>query len=152
MFPQRSRVLVGALYALVAAIVMLGAGLPGAAQTPEAANIIGTWNVTSDPGTPEERFGVALINDGGTVSYVSSGLQRQEGAWRKTGPRSFEANLQLFEADGSRFRVRATIRMVDKNTFSATTTVDLLNGDGTLLQAGIGFDSLDGTRMPIVPQ
>ena len=152
MSPRRNRVLVGALYALVITIVMLGDGRQGIAQAPDNANIIGTWNVTSDPGTPDEQFHVALVNEGGTASIVGADLERAEGAWIKTGRRTFLANLHGFENDGNRFLIRVTIQLVDKNSFTATTTTDLLNLDGTLVQAGIEFGTLQGTRMLMVPE
>jgi hypothetical protein len=146
-----------ALCAAAFAIVILGSPSPTAAQAPDTANLIGGWRVTVNPGTSDEAYAIFLVNEGGTVSLRIMDGDKADGVWIKTARRTFALTLDEFDDvdnDGAdeRYRVRATIQLSDRNTFTATFTIDELSLDGSVVVEPEGQGTFEGTRMGVVPE
>jgi hypothetical protein len=157
MCTQRSRVLVRALCATAVTIVTLGSPQQSAAQAPDNANLIGGWRVTVDPGTADEAFAVLLVNEGGTATVRVLDGDNADGVWIRTARRTFALTLDEFDdvnSDGAdeRYRIRATIRLLDRNMFTGTLTIDETSLDGSVVLEMEGQSSFEGTRMRVVPE
>jgi hypothetical protein len=93
----------------ITAILLLGGGFPSAAQTPEEANIIGTWRVTQEPGTSSEFFVYAVVGEGGVLSTSDMDFSVGSGVWRKNGPGNFAATVEEFAGSASDGRANSRI-------------------------------------------
>ena len=120
----------------------------------------GAWRVTVLPGTPQQFFSLMEFDKGGTMTEVSGLAENSTsaGVWEKLNGRgNFAATFELFtdsNADGildSRFRVRLTIHLTDDDTFTGTSTLDVLTLDGATQVAG-PFPGLplEGRRMKVI--
>jgi hypothetical protein len=119
----------------------------------------GTWRVTILPGTPQQFFSLMLFNKGGTMTEASSTPRKtmSGGVWKEIrGHGNFAATFEQFhdsDSDGSfdsQVRVRLTIHLLDDDTITGTSTVDVLTLDGTTQVAGpFPGIPLEGTRMRV---
>lgn len=126
----------------------------------ETTSLQGTWRVTILPGTPNQFFSLMEFDKGGTMTEASSIAANTTsiGVWKKIrGHGNFATTFELFfdsDADGiidSRYRVRTTIHLLDDDTFTGTSTLDVLTLDGTTQVAG-PFPGLplEGNRMKVM--
>ena len=126
----------------------------------ETPSLQGTWRLTVLPGTPQQFFNLMVFNKEGTLTEVSSfqGNTTSLGVWERIrGHGNFAATFELFfdnNLDGindGRYRVRLTIRLLDDDTFTGTSTLDLLTLDGITVVAG-PFPGLpiEGKRMKVL--
>lgn len=121
----------------------------------------GTWRVTVLPGTPFQFFSLMTFNKGGTMVEEASTPRHTTsiGAWKKIQSGDFAATFELFEdsnSDGAfdtRLRVRLTIHLQDVETFTGTSTIDVLTLDGNTQVAGpFSGLPLEGKRMKVLPE
>jgi hypothetical protein len=120
----------------------------------------GTWRVTVLPGSPNQFFSLMEFNEGGTMTEEASTPKHTTsiGVWKKIrGQEDFAATFEAFldsNSDGlfdSRIRVRLTIQLLDEDTFTATSTVDVLTLDGTTQVAGpFPGIPLEGKKMRVM--
>lgn len=125
------------------------------------ASLEGTWRVTVLPGTPSQFFSLMQFNKSGAMTEEASspGHTTSIGTWKRIQGHDFGATFELFhdsDSDGlfdKRLRVRITIQMVDADTITGTSTVDVLTLDGTSQVAG-PFPGLplSGKRMSVIPE
>jgi hypothetical protein len=132
-----------------------------AQATTDAAKIVGTWLITvpDAPGAPGFKA-LQTFHDNGTFTETSDLLGQgvegpAHGAW--TGKKNdYRLTFQLFTFDENglpsvRIRVRCTIRIVNDNTLTATTTVDIIEPDGNIIPA-VATGPFSGTRVAVVPE
>jgi hypothetical protein len=120
----------------------------------------GTWRVAVNTGTPNQFFSLMEFNKGGTMTEANSTPRKttSSGVWKRIrGHGNFAATFELFQdsdSDGSfdsRLRVRLTIHLLDNDTITGTSTVDVLTLDGTTQVAGpFPGIPLEGTRMRVM--
>lgn len=126
----------------------------------EKQSLQGTWRATILSGTPNQFFSLMEFNKEGTLTEVSSfqGNTTSLGVWERIpGHGNFAATFELFfdnNLDGindGRYRVRMTLHVLDDDTFTGTSTLDLLTLDGTTVVAG-PFPGLpiEGKRMKVL--
>lgn len=168
MSTQQKRFL--SLIAACSVVIVCGALAPAvhAADDPDRddATLAGTWRATiTFPGAPIQFFDLMAFNEGGTVTdrfasvFDGPALTVSVGVWKKVGYRTFAATIENFQdtnRDGRfdvRHRVRLTLHLVDRDTFTGTSTVDTLSLDGTT-QLGPSSPSapIDATRMQVIPE
>jgi hypothetical protein len=145
-------------------IALLCCALPGAAFTDDndegvKPSLQGTWRVTVNSGSPQQFFSLMEFNKGGTMTEEASTPRHTTsiGVWKKiSGHENFVATFELFQdsnSDGSfdlRIRVRLSIQLLDDDTFTGTSTVDVLTLDGTVQVAGpFPGIPLEGNRMRV---
>ena len=165
MLEQRNRklfVMGRVLWSIVLCFALTGAVFADDDDERESASLQGTWRVTVNPGTPLQFFSLVAFNKGGTMTEVASTPRHTTsiGVWKKIhGDGDFAATFELFldsNSDGffeSRIRVRQTIHLLDDDTFTGTSTVDVLTLDGTTLVAGpFPGIALEGKRMRVMPE
>jgi hypothetical protein len=146
-------------------IVLACCGLTGTAfahddDEKSKSSLEGTWRVTILPGTPNQFFSLMEFNKGGTMTEASSIAANTTsiGVWKKiSGHGNFAATFELFfdsDSDGvidSRYRVRLTIQLLDDDTITGTSTIEVLTLDGTTPVAGpFSGIPLGGTRMKVM--
>jgi hypothetical protein len=168
MSKQRSRFL--SMMRVVWLIVLVCGALPGTVlagddQDHDDATLVGTWRTSIVfPGVPFEFFSLEIFNEGGTMTDrfgggpSGPGTSVGSGVWKKIrGRGNFAATLEGFnDTDGDgvfdqRFRIRLTIQLLDRETFTATGTSDNLTLDGTT-PLGPSFPgvTVQGTRMRVM--
>jgi hypothetical protein len=141
------------------------AWLAGDDQDRDDATLVGTWRTSIVfAGVPFEFFSLEAFNEGGTMTdrfgggSSGPGTSVSLGVWKKiSGRGNFAATFEGFEdsdSDGSfdrRFLVRSTIHLLDRERFTATSTVDNLTLDGTTL-LGPPFPGItvQATRMHVI--
>jgi hypothetical protein len=164
MLDQRNRKLffMGRVFLMIALLCCALTGAVFADDDDEkvTTSLQGTWRVTVNPGTPQEFFSLVEFNKWGTMTEEASTPRHTTsiGVWKKIhGDRDFAATFELFldgDSDGffdSRIRVRQTIHLLDDDTFTGTSTVDVLTLDGTTQLAGpFPGIPLEGTRMRVM--
>jgi hypothetical protein len=165
MFEKRNRKLfvIGRIFwSIVLCCVVTGAVV--AANDDDRMNPVlqGTWRITVNPGTPNQFFSLMTFNQGGTVTEEASTSRHTTsiGVWEKIhGHEDFAATFELFldsDSDGSfdrRIRVRQTIHLLDDDTLTGTSTIDVLTLDGTTQLAGpFSGIALEGKRMKVLPE
>ncbi|HEX7295724.1 MAG TPA: hypothetical protein VF251_08240, partial [Pyrinomonadaceae bacterium] len=102
-----------------------------------APTLEGTWRVTVLPGTPSQFFSLMQFNKDGTMTEEASSPSHTTsiGVWKKTQGHDFAATFELFSdgnGDGlfdTRLRVRLTIHVVDADSMTGTSTIDVLTLD-----------------------
>lgn len=136
-------------------------GALDAQATTDTAKIVGTWLITvpDAPGAPGFKA-LQTFHDNGTFTETSDLLGQgvegpAHGAWigRKN---EYRLTFQLFTFDehglpSVRIRVRCTIRIVNDNDLTATTTVDIIEPDGNIIPA-VATGPFSGTRLSVVPE
>ena len=152
-------------------VALLCAALPGTLlagggqDRDDDAILVGTWRTSIIfPGVPFEFFSFQVFNEGGTMTDrfgggpSGPGASVGSGVWRKIpGRGNFAATFEGFDdtdRDGAfdrRFRIRATIHLLDRERFTATNTIENLTLDGTTL-LGPPFPGItvQGTRMHVI--
>lgn len=170
MFQQRSRFL--SMIGVFWMIVLLLSALPGAVlaaddQDRDGATLVGAWRTSIVfPGVPFEFFSLEIFNEGGTMTDrfgggpSGPGTSVGSGVWKKIrGRGNFAATLEGFnDTDGDgvfdqRFRIRLTIQLLDRETFTATGTSDNLTLDGTTpLGPPFSGITVQATRMHVIPE
>jgi hypothetical protein len=163
MSKQRSRLLsmIGAFWM----IVLLCSALPGAVlaaddQDRDDATLVGTWRNRIVGEFGSEFFSITVFDEGGTMTdrfSLGPGVSVGQGVWKKIrGRGNFAATFEVFEdtdSDGffdTRFRIRFTIHLLDRERFTATFTGDAVSLDGTTLLAPQPGGTLQGTRMHVI--
>ena len=149
------------LCGVVLCCVLSSAGFADDQDDRAVSNLEGTWRVTVLPGTPSQFFSLMEFNKGGTMTEEASspGHTTSIGAWKRTDGHDFAAMFELFQdSDGDglfdkRLRVRLTIHLIDADTISGSSTVDILTLDGTTPVAG-PFPGLpiEGKRLKVIPE
>jgi hypothetical protein len=132
-----------------------------AQATTDTARIVGTWLITvpDAPGAPGFKA-LQTFHDNGTFTETSDLLGQgvegpAHGVW--TGKKNdYRLTFQLFTFDEQglpsvRIRVRCTIRIVNDNALTATTTVDIIEPDGNIIPA-VATGPFSGTRVLVVPE
>ncbi len=169
MSEQRSRFL--SLVRVVWLIGLLGGALCGTVLSSEGQDrddddaLVGTWRTSIVvPGAPFEFFSLQVFNQGGTMTDrfgggpSGPGTSVGSGVWKRIpGRGNFAAIFEGFEDSDSdgvfdrRFRIRATIHLLDRERFTATNTIENLTLDGTAL-LGPPFSGIaaHGTRMRVI--
>jgi hypothetical protein len=176
MFEQRNRkrFVIGRIFWISLLLCCALTGVVSADDDDEGVtpSLQGTWRVTVLPGTPNQFFSLMEFNKGGTMTEEASTPRHTTsiGVWKKirghenliglaqTGPvNHFAATFELFEdsdSDGSfdvRLRVQLTIHLLDDDTITGTSTVDILTLDGTTQVAGpFSGIPLEGKRMSVM--
>ena len=150
---------------VVCAIALLAPLLPGPALAGDDNDrdeaLVGTWRESIIfPGVPIEFFNLIAFHEDGTVTErfgSGPGLSAGIGVWKKIGRGTFAVTFDNFEDrdhDGTfdvRFRIRATYRVVDRNTLAATGTSDTFSVDGTTeLAPSFPGATIRATRMHVV--
>jgi hypothetical protein len=163
MTQQRSRLM--SVMRIGCAIAVLASLLPGSAlaaddRDRDETTLVGTWRETVIfPGVPIEFSDLIAFHEDGTVTErFGSGppLSTGIGVWKRIGRGAFAVTFENFEDtdhDGTfdvRYRIRATYRVVDRNTLTATATSDTLSVDGTIALASFPGATVRATRMPVV--
>jgi hypothetical protein len=133
--------LVGLLLAAVAS------SAPGSAQGPTLA---GTWRVTQALGTQQFLL-VMDFSDGGASHYTDQTNSAGVGVWRKNTGGNFSATFEEF-AGNQRLQFRATIQLVNANSFMGTVTGTRFDITGTQVLGTFPQTTLDGTRMFVIPE
>ena len=94
-----------------------------------------------------------------TEEASSPGHTTSIGVWKRTNGHDYAATFELFQdsnGDGLfdlRLRVRLTIHLVDGDTISGSSTIDILTLDGTTQIAGpFAGLPLEGTRFRVIPE
>jgi hypothetical protein len=129
------------------------------------ATLVGTWRTSIVfPGVPFEFFSLQVFNEGGTMTdrfgggLSGPGTSVGSGVWKKIpGRGNFAATFEGFDdsdSDGAfdrRFRIRATIHLLDRQRFTATNTIENLTLDGTT-PLGPPFPGIavQGKRMRVI--
>lgn len=154
---------------VVCALAIVVAPAPGAAvaqadRDPDDVTLVGAWRESiTFQGVPLEFFDLIVFNEDGTVtdrfgSLVDGpALTVSIGVWKKVGRGTFAVTMENFsDTDGNglfdvRFRIRLTYQVVDRNTITATGTIDTLSVDGRT-QLGPSFPgvTVQGTRMRVI--
>jgi hypothetical protein len=152
MSAQRSRVFAKAVSAIAVAIVILASPHISAAQAPDDANLIGGWRVTFGDGTSLGDIAVLLVNEGGTTNLRVMDGDRAEGVWIKVARRLFALTFDEFDdtnRDGvpERYRIRATIQLLNRNTMTGTAIIDEMSADGSVVLENEGQGTFEGARM-----
>jgi hypothetical protein len=129
------------------------------------ATLVGTWRTSIVfPGVPFEFFSLQVFNEGGTMTDrfgggpSGPGTSVGSGVWKKIpGRGNFAATFEGFDdsdSDGAfdrRFRIRATIHLLDRQRFTATNTIENLTLDGTtLLGPPFSGIAVQGKRMRVI--
>ena len=150
--------------AMVALVVSVGLSVaPHAALAADDRDgndvtLVGTWRETLIfPGLPNEFSDLIAFHADGTVTerFVSGPGSTAMGVWKKVGRGTFAVTFENFEdrdGDGNfdmRFRVRLTYHVIDRNTLTATATVDHLSVDGTPESSFSGI-TIQATRMRVM--
>jgi hypothetical protein len=161
---QRSRKLLimgHLLCAIVLCCALTGTSLANIDDDTSPASLQGTWRVTVLAGTPGQFFSLMQFNKGGTVTEVAStpGHTSSIGVWERIQGHDFAATFELFQdtnSDGlydKRLRVRLTLHLIDNETLTGSSTVDVLTLDGETQVAGpFSGLSIDGKRMKVIPE
>lgn len=120
------------------------------------AALVGTWRAILNPDTPNEIFVLLVFHADRTMTATTSAMQQSigSGVWKKAhGHNVFTAEFELFgdsDSDGEfdvRARIRPTIELLDRDTYSATNTLEWFTLDGNTLIAGPFTTITEGTRM-----
>jgi len=159
--PNRKRLVMGHVFWTVALCCALaGAALAHDNEGRLTSSLQGTWRVTVATGTPQQFFSLMQFSPDGTMTEASStpGKSMSSGVWEEIrGHRNFAATFEVFQdgdSDGSfdsRIRVRLTIHLLDDDSITGTSTVDVLTLDGTTQMAGpFPGIPLEGTRMRVM--
>jgi len=129
------------------------------------ATLVGTWRISIIfPGAPFEFFSFQVFNEGGTMTDrfgggpSGPGTSMGSGVWKKIpGRGNFAATLEGFDDSDSngvfdrRFRVRATIHLLDCERFTQSNTIENLTLDGTtLLGPPFSGIAVQGKRMRVI--
>lgn len=163
MFEQRNRklfVMVRVFWSIVLCCALTGAVFADDDDERVTPSLQGTWRVTVLPRTPNQFFSLMEFNKGGTMTEEASTPRHTTsiGVWKKIRDQGrFAGTFELFEdsdSDGSfdvRLRVRLTIHLLDDDTITGTSTIDVLTLDGTTQLAGpFPGIPLEGTRMGVM--
>jgi hypothetical protein len=163
MLEQRNRKLFAmgrVIWSIVLCCALTGAVFADDDDKRVTPSLQGTWRVTVNPGTPNQFFSLVEFNEGGTMTEEASTPRHTTsiGVWKKIGGHgNFAVTFELFldsNSDGSfdsRIRVRQTIHLLDDDTITGTSTVDVLTLDGTTQVAGpFPGIPLEGTRMKVM--
>ena len=149
------------LWTIVLCFALAGTSLGNDDDDTSPATLQGTWRVTVLAGTPGQFFSLMQFNKGGTVTEVASTPRHTTsiGVWKKVQDHDFAATFEVFQdtnSDGlfdKRVRVRLTIHLIDDETFTGSSTVDILTLDGDTKVAGpFSGLSIDGKRMTVIPE
>ena len=164
MHEQRSRKLLimgRFLCTIVMCCALAGTSLANIEDDTSPTSLQGTWRVTVLAGTPGQFFSLMQFNKGGTVTEVASTPRHTSsiGVWEKIQDHDFAATFELFQdtnSDGlydKRLRVRLTLHLIDNETFTGSSSVDVLTLDGETQVAGpFSGLSIDGKRMKVIPE
>jgi hypothetical protein len=136
--------------------------LAGDDQDNADGKLAGTWRNRIVNEFGHEFFSISVFNEEGTMTdsfslgpMVSGG----SGVWRKIpGRGNFAATFEVFQdtnSDGffdTRFRIRFTIHLLDRESFTATFKGDAVSLDGTTLLGAQPGGTIQGTRMHVIPE
>jgi hypothetical protein len=163
MLEQRKRILFvmcRVFWSIVLCCALTGAVFAHDDDESGTPSLQGTWRVTVSPGTPNQFFSLMEFNKAGTMTEEASTPSHTTsiGVWEKIrGNEDFAATFELFQdsnSDGSfdlRLRVRLTIHLLDNDTITGTSTIDVLTLDGTTVLAGpFSGIPLEGTRRKVL--
>jgi hypothetical protein len=105
----------------------------------------------------EESFAVLLVNEGGTATMRIMDGDKADGVWSRPARRNFALTLDEFDDvndDGTdeRYRIRATLQLSDRDSFTGTITLDEMTLDGSAVLELEGQFTIEGTRMEVVPE
>lgn len=168
MSQQRSRLLstMGAFWMIVLLCSALSdAVLAADDRDQDDATLVGAWRTSVVfPGVPFEFFTLEVFNEGGTMTDRFGGgpsgpaTSVGSGVWKKIAGRgNFAATFEGFDdidRDGvfdTRFRVRLTIHLLDRERFTATGTLENLTVDGAaLLSPPFPGVTIEATRMRVI--
>jgi hypothetical protein len=146
-------------------VVLICSALSGTAladdQDQDEATLVGTWRTRiAMSEVPIEFFSITVFNEGGTMTdrfALGPRLSVGSGVWKKIrGRGNFAATLEVFDdtdSDGFhdvRFRIRLTIHLLDRESFTATFSGDAVSLDGTTLLAPQPGGTIQATRMHVI--
>lgn len=146
---------IGFLWILLVCLAMPSAVFAGR-DNHKGAALVGTWRVTVNPDTPAEVFVLLVFHADRTMTATTSTIRQSigSGVWKKTHRNDvFTAEFEFFvdsDWDGEfdvRARIRPTIELLDRDTYSATNTFELFTLDGNTMIAGPFTTISEGTRM-----
>lgn len=165
MFEQQNRkflVMRGVLWSILLCCALTGTSAVFADDDDEVEqpSLQGTWRVTVNPGAANQFFSLVEFDRGGTMTEQASTPAHTPsiGVWKKIrGDGNFAATFELFldsNSDGlfdKRIRVRQTIHLLDEDTITGTSTIDVLTIDGSTQVAGpFPGVTLEGKRMKVL--
>lgn len=133
-------------------------------QNRDHAALVGTWRTSIVfAGVPFEFFTLRVFNEGGTLTDRFGGgpsgpaTSVGSGVWKKIGRGTFAATFEGFDDSDSdgvfdrRFLVRETIRLLDRDRFTATGTIQNFTVDGvTPLAPPFSGITVQASRMHVI--